>query len=585
MSPLPISATVVPSFNPDSERAPVAFKNLSAMHRATAERLGPRAELRFKRDGLYHDLSWTACRRRADHAAAGLIDRGIGMGDRVGILAENSVDWLTADIAILATGAVDVPVHAPSSPAQVEYQLRHSGARAVVVSNQGQADKVLSSLESLPDLKLLVSFSPVETGGRIEHLSWEALILAGFLQGGFGAGLVAKREEARGLDDLATIIYTSGTTGNPKGVMLSHGNLISNAEETQAISILDEEDSLLSWLPYSHIYARTVDIYVCALVGATICLADSPETLVVNLAEIQPTWLTAVPRFYEKLWSNLGNLPPEARDATLRRIFGTRIRRLSSGGAPLPKHLAEGFFAAGLPLYEGYGLTESSPVISFNYPDHHKPGTVGQAIPGVEIKIADDGEILTRGPHVMKGYWKDEDATRAAIVDGWLHTGDVGHLDAEGFLTITDRKKDLIITSGGKNIAPGELERMLVHDEFIDQAVVCGDGRPFVSALIVPDFERLRTALGTGHGSLRIEDDIVTDPAAIALLKERVDRIMLAVSQPERVRAFLLLGRPFQMEAEEVTSTMKVRRRHVLAKYKARLDALYENRPLTYAEG
>ncbi len=562
----------------------MAPNNLSAMHRRVSDRLGPRVALRFKRDGLYHDVSWNTYRRRADHAAAGLIDRGVGSGDRVGILAENSVDWLTADLAILAAGAVDVPIHAPSAPAQVEYQLRHSGCLAVVVSNQSQADKILANLASLPDLRFLISFAPIETNDRIEHLTWDALIHAGWRHGDFGAGLVGKREEARGRDDLATIIYTSGTTGNPKGVMLTHGNLISNAEATQEISNLTDADVLLSWLPYSHIYARTVDIYVCTHVGATICLADSPETLVLNLSETQPTWLTSVPRFYEKVWSSLAHLPTEARDATLRRIFGPNIRRLSSGGAPLPKHLWEGFGAAGLPLYEGYGLTETSPVISFNFPDHNKPGTVGMAIPGVEVKIAEDGEILTRGPHVMKGYWNDDPATHAAIVDGWFHTGDVGHLDTDGYLTITDRKKDLIITSGGKNVAPGELERMLVRDEFIDQAVVFGDGRPFVSALIVPDFQRLKATLGRGHETFRIKDGVITEPAVVALIKERVDEVMKSVSQPERVRAFLILSRPFQIEAEEMTATMKVRRGHVLAKYGSRFDALYTNSSIKSAD-
>ena len=563
----------------------MAPNNLSAMHRTVSERLGPRVSLRFKRDGLYHDVSWTASRRRADHAAAGLIDRGVGIGDRIGILAENSVDWLTADLAILAAGAVDVPIHAPSAPAQVEYQLRHSGCLAVVVNNQTQANKVLANLDSLPDLRFLVSFEPIEASDRIENLTWDALIHAGWRHGDFGAGLVGKREETRGRDDLATIIYTSGTTGNPKGVMLTHGNLISNAEATQEISNLTDADVLLSWLPSSHIYARTVDIYVCTHVGATICLADSPESLVLNLAETQPTWLTSVPRFYEKVWSNLGHLPPAARDSSLRHIFGPNIRRLSSGGAPLPKHLSEGFGAAGLPLYEGYGLTETSPVISFNFPDHNKPGTVGMAIPGVEVKIAQDGEILTRGPHVMNGYWKDEAATRAAIVDGWFHTGDVGRLDADGYLTITDRKKDLIITSGGKNVAPSELERMLARDEFIDQAVVFGDGRPFVSALIVPDFQRLKSALGSGYEAFRVDDEIITEPAVIALITKRVDEIMKSVSRPERVRAFLILSRPFQIAAEEMTATMKVRRGYVLSKYASKLDALYLNRPFTDTEG
>jgi long-chain acyl-CoA synthetase len=244
----------------------------------------------------------------------------------------------------------------------------------------------------------------------------------------------------------------------------------------------------------------------------------------------------------------------------------------------LPKHLAEGFVAAGAPLFEGYGLTESSPVISFNTPGGHKIGSVGRAIPGVEVKTAPDGEILTRGPHVMKGYWKDDAATRATVVDGWLHTGDVGILDSDGFLSITDRKKDLIITSGGKNIAPSELERLLVRDELIDQAVVFGDGMPFVSALLVPNLDRLRAELGPAHGPVRVEGDLIPDEAAFDLIRPRVEAVMQSVSQPERVKAFLLLARPFTIESDELTTTMKVRRRHVLNKYREPLLALYSAR-------
>jgi long-chain acyl-CoA synthetase len=294
--------------------------------------------------------------------------------------------------------------------------------------------------------------------------------------------------------------------------------------------------------------------------------------LILNQADTQPTWLTAVPRLYEKVWAGVETLNPGPRAEALKRLFGPRLRRLSSGGAPLPKHLAAGYVEAGLPLYEGYGLTESSPVISFNAPGKHKPGTVGPAIVGVEIAIAADGEILTRGPHVMKGYWKDEEATRAAIVDGWLHTGDVGKLDADGFLSITDRKKDLIITSGGKNIAPAELERLMTADELIEQAVVFGDGKPFVTALVVPNLERLRAELGA---EVEVQGDFVVDVAAIERLKIRVDKAMLAVSQPERVKAILVLSRPFRMEDEELTSTLKVRRRFVIQKYRDRLEALY----------
>ena len=553
--------------------------NLSAMHRATAERLGPRAALRSKAVGLYRDVSWDDYRRRADYAASALIERGVRRGDRIGILSENRPEWLTADIAVLATGAADVPVHAPSAPAQVEYQLGHSGARAVIVSDQAQADKVLAVRGALPGLSLLVSFDPVDARGEIDHVTWDGLIQAGRRQGSFGLGLVGKREAALTRDDLATIIYTSGTTGNPKGVMLTHGNLLSNAEAVREFSDLTDEDVLLSWLPYSHIYARTVDHYLSALMGPTVCLAESPETLVRNLAETRPTWMTAVPRFYEKVWTSVEHLPTERRDAALKALFGPRLKRLSSGGAPLPKHLAEGYVSAGIPLYEGYGLTESSPVISFNFPGKHVIGSVGPAIPGVEVRIAEDGEILTKGPHVMKGYWGDEAATDAAVVDGWLHTGDVGRLDGDGFLFITDRKKDLIITSGGKNIAPSELERLLVRDEMIDQAVVFGDAMPFVSAIIVPNFERLRAELGPGRDSLHAQGDLITDEAARAVVAARVEQVMTAVSQPERVRAFLLLARPFQAEADEVTTTLKVRRRHVLEKFRGPLTELYAAKP------
>jgi long-chain acyl-CoA synthetase len=563
----------------------VATSNLSTMHRAVAERLGPRSALRFKRDGLYHDVSWKEYRTQADRAATGLIGLGIKKGDRVGILAENSAEWLIADIAILATGAVDVPVHAPCVASQVEYQLQHSGARAVVVSNQDQADKVLSVLDALPDLEFLVSFSSVETRGKLALVPWESLKHAGWQQGTTGAAELASRECTLTRDDLATIVYTSGTTGKPKGVMLTHGNLLSNAEATLASSVVTPDDVLLSWLPYSHIYARTVDHYVSILSGATVCLAETPDTLLVNLAETQPTWMTAVPRFYEKLWAKVEHLPSEARAATLKRIFGPRMRRLSSGGAPLPRYVAEGFVEAGLPLFQGYGLTESSPVISFNTPERNKVGTVGTAISGISIAIAEDGEVLTRGPHVMRGYWKDQKATRAAIVDGWLHTGDVGHLDSDGFLTITDRKKDLIVTSEGNNVSPGELERLLTRDEMIDQAVVHGDGERFVTAIIVPNFDGLRAALGSSHGPLDTQGDLILDADAYAILKPRVDRLMQSVSRPERVRDFLILSRPFQIESGELTPTMKVRRRYILAKFRRQLDVLYASGELARSRG
>ncbi len=553
-------------------------QSLCELHRKNAKRLGRRAALRHKRDGLFYNLSWDEYRRAADESAAGMISLGIQAGDRVAILSENRFEWLIADYAILSCGAADVPLHAPLAAAQVEYQVGHSESRGIVVSGQSQANKVFAVIDSLPALEFLVSFDPITAppNCRLKLLTWDALKHRGWQTGSKGREEIARREAAIGCGNLATIIYTSGTTGNPKGVMLSHDNLLTNAAGTGKISFLEPDDVLLSWLPYSHIYARTVDHYLTTWAGITVALAESIETLVSDLEAVQPTWLTAVPRFYEKIWNSVEELPPPQRDVRLREIFGPRIKQLTSGGAPLPQHVCRAFHAAGLPLLEGYGLTESSPVICFNNTESFKFGSVGRAIENVEVRIAEDGEILTRGPHVMQGYWRNPTATAETIRDGWLHTGDVGKLDDEGFLSITDRKKDLFVTSAGKNIAPSELERLLTSDPFIDQAVVYGDGRHFISALIVPNEASLKAEAAKLGCGWSVSDGFVTTAALVDFVQSRIDVVMQVVSQPERVKRCLLLDKPFQLAADELTATMKVRRRHILAKYERELAALYD---------
>lgn len=553
----------------------MAHQNLSTLHRTSSERWSERTALSDKRGGLRRPLSWADYRRQADWAAAALIELGVEAGDRVGILSENRAEWLIADVAVLSTGAADVTMHAPLVPGQVQYQLAHSGARVVIVSNQDQADKVLAGLPALPDLKVLVSFEPVEVGGRLRYFSWDQLLQLGRELGDAGLERVLDRERQLTHESLATLIYTSGTTGNPKGVMLTHGNLVTNAEAVAEMTPFTTDDIVLSWLPYSHIYARTVDHYLTILTCGTLHLAESMETLPADLAEIHPTLMNAVPRFYEKVWSSVESLAPEGRRDCLKKLFGPRVRWLSSGGAPLPRHIAEGFHEAGMLLLQGYGLTESSPVISFNRLDSYRLETVGQAIPGVEIKIADDGEILTRGPHVMRGYWKDPEATAQTITEGWLRTGDVGRIDDDGFLSITDRKKDLIITSGGKNIAPNELERILLTDPYIDQIVLYGDRKPFVSALIVPQLEALQAKAHELAWAIEYDGEFFRPGPIVDFLASRVERLMEAVSKPERVKAFLLLGRPFSLEKDELTPTRKVRRRQIIDCYRDRLDALY----------
>ena len=549
--------------------------NLSAMHRFTADRLGPRAALRWKRHGLYRDLSWSEYREEADRAAAGLVALGVEAGDRVAILSENRVEWPIASLAILAAGAVDVPMHAPLSPAQVAYQLGHSGATGVIVGSSEQAEKVAECAATLPGLRWVAGFDSLPDAlAGVRRLSWDGLMSLGANSTGCRAEAL-RRESALGRDDLATIIYTSGTTGHPKGVMLTHRNLLSNAEAGVVIAETSPDDVVLSWLPYSHIYARTCDLVMTALAGATLCLAESVEGLAANLAEVRPSCMSAVPRFYEKVWASVRGLPAPARASALKALFGPRIRHLSSGGAPLPKQVADGFHEAGLSLMEGYGLTETSPIISFNTPGAFRVGSVGRAIPGVAVEIAPDGEILTRGPHVMRGYWQDAVATGQAIVEGWFYTGDLGRLD-DGFLTITGRKKDLIITSGGKNVAPAEIERLLTADPLIDQAVACGEGRPFITALLVPDFAALAREPGVDPRLLESSGEFLEDRGIRAILAERVERAMSAVSGPERVKAFVVLGRPLRAEEGEITATLKVRRGHILRKYGDAMARLYD---------
>jgi long-chain acyl-CoA synthetase len=551
--------------------------NLSSMHRETCERLGVQTALRYRQDGTFLDLCWTDYREQADFAAAGLISLGIQPEDRIAILSENRYEWLVADHAVLSTAAVDVPLHAPLAKQQVAYQVSHSGSRGIIVSGQEQADKVFEVQDELSKLEWLVSFDPIEAPStELRILTWDDLKQLGSQSLSEIEPEIHRREASLTTDNSATIIYTSGTTGNPKGVVLTHGNLLSNAAGTWEVQ-KDVGKLILSWLPYSHIYARTVDHYLTTLAGMTVALSGSIDALVDDLQEIQPTWMTAVPRFYEKSWTGVEHLPPEERKGELRDIFGPNIAQLCSGGAPLPRHVCEGFHEAGLMLMEGYGLTESSPVISFNRLDSFRIGTVGQAIPDVEIRIAPDGEILTRGPHVMKGYWNNPEATAEAIIDGWLYTGDVGEIDDDGFLKITDRKKDLIVTSSGKNVAPSEIERLLISDPFIDQAVVYGDDRKFISALLVPNFENLAELTEKNGWNSDSDGEFLTEPNVVAFYEQRVTELMLAVSNPERVRKFLLLSRAFQVEADELTATLKVRRRHIIGKFEDQLTAFYED--------
>jgi long-chain acyl-CoA synthetase len=539
----------------------MAFRNLPEMLRRQAGCLGRRPAIRFKRHGLFHDVTWRRYHDDVLACAAALVESGVGIGDRVGLLAENRVEWLIADLGILAAGAVTVPLHAPLTAAQARFQLADAGVSRLFVSTPAQLDKIRTLRPELPTLGRVIL---MEAHSAEDAEAWPSFLGRGRRAWAKHGETVERMERSLGPEDLATVIYTSGTTGNPKGVMLTHGNLVSNAWETMRSSNQGPDGLVLNWLPLSHIFARTVDHYGCLAGGVTLALAPSAETVVENLAELHPTRMAAVPRFYEKVLSAVASTEPGQTARRLRDVFGPRIKWLCSGGAPLPRPVEDAYRAAGLPILPGYGLTESSPVISFSSEQSYKPGSVGLPLRDVEVRIARDGEILCRGPNVMRGYWNNPEATAEALSDGWLLTGDLGRLDEEGFLYITGRKKELLVLSNGKKVVPSYLEGLLIAEPAIDQAVICGEGKNYLTALLVPNWEHVRRSLQSDHAALQ------------SFLREAVDRALVNVAPWEQVKRFAVLPEPLTVAADELTVSLKLRRSVVLEKHRAAWEALYE---------
>jgi long-chain acyl-CoA synthetase len=551
-------------------------RNLVDVLHRQARALGPRPAFRRRRNGLFSDVTWQQYFDAVQAAAAALVDLGVQPGDRVGIIAENSVEWLIADMAILAAGAINVPPHAPLTARQVQFQLADADVQWAFVSSSEQLAKLLQMRSELTAIRGITVFERCASEEGIG--SFDAFLVRGRQALPRLAAELEQRRRAVGPDDLATIMYTSGTTGNPKGVMLTHHNLLSNAEACLEISPHGPGDVVLNWLPFSHIYARTVDHYAASLVGgALVALADSVDTLVQDLADVWPMNMASVPRFYEKVLAACCSADERETGRKLRSVFGPRMDWLSSGGAPLPMPVAQAYHRAGLLLLQGYGLTESSPVISFNTKAHNKLGTVGRPVPGVEVRIAADGEVLTRGPHVMKGYWKSPQATAEAIRDGWLHTGDIGELDADGFLKITGRKKELLVLSNGKKVVPVFLEGLLVGDPCIEQAVICGEGRHFLTALVVPNWANVRQALAAEGTTLPPCAEEQPPPVVAELLQQRIAACLGDVSSAEQVRKFIIVPRPFSVAADELTVSLKLRRNVVLARFASQLEGLYRD--------
>ncbi|HXI20321.1 MAG TPA: long-chain fatty acid--CoA ligase [Gemmatimonadales bacterium] len=593
-------------------------RTLNELFFGCIDRFGGRpVAMRVKRDGAWRDISYPEFREQVQSLAAGLRELGVEPGSHVAILSENRPEWAIVDFACLTNRAADVPIYPTLPASQIAYILRDSGAMALVVSTRQQLEKVLAlrQAEQLPDLKYLIAMDPDATGPGVRSLA-EVLEL--------GDGAVGKypdwREEALQArpDDLATLIYTSGTTGDPKGVMLTHGNLTSNVVDAMQVLGLQETDECLSFLPLSHVFERMAGHYCTWYSGCIINYAQSIDTVSNDIVERRPTVVVSVPRLYEKIyarvlegaagspikqrifsWSRaageewaeyrLARKPVPAGVAfkkaiadklvfsKLRHRTGGRLRFFVSGGAPLSAEIAKFFYAAGLPIYEGYGLTETSPVIAVNSEEHIKLGTVGRPIPGVEVRIAPDGEILTRGPNVMQGYYHKPEATAEAIdADGWFHTGDIGLIDADGFLKITDRKKDIIVTAGGKNIAPQPIENRVKTNRFVLNAVMLGDRRKFPIMLVVPDLDQLR------HWAVERSLAFAGDDALIALreagdkIEREIKKTLRDLAQFEMPKKIVLIERDFTIESGELTPTLKVKRRVVEKNYRAVIEALYQ---------
>jgi long-chain acyl-CoA synthetase len=571
--------------------------------------------LNYKRDGVWQALSAAGMLSRARHIALGLHSLGLRKDDRVAILSDSCVEWVLADQGCIFSGAISVPIYPTLSTDQVKYIINDCAARAIFISDPkkvAQLETTLKDCATIENVIILDSAGATSAG----LITLEELEARGRSVGAEHPQLSNDLARAAKPDDLATIIYTSGTTGEPKGVMLTHSNMVSNLIDSSNHLEFGESDSALSVLPLSHVFERqAMNMYLHHGISAYF---GSLETLGEHLREVHPTVLVGVPRIYEKIlarvqdraaakgrlnaalvnWSievgqQWGRLKAEHQRVPvglalkhkladllifekLRQALGGRIRILVSGSAPISDDVALAFLGAGLPIVQGYGLTEASPVITTSQINDNRIGTAGKPIRHVEIRIAVDGEIETRGPQVMRGYWNKPEETRAAFTeDGWMRTGDIGHLDADGYLTITDRKKELLKTSGGKYIAPQPIEQMIKGSRFVNQVVVIGDARNFPAALIVPDWELLESYAKLKGLELHTRAEFCRHPRIIDLFERQIAARTESLAQFEKIKRIALLDQEMTTEGGELTPTLKVKRRVVDQKYRDVIDRIY----------
>jgi long-chain acyl-CoA synthetase len=592
-----------------------AMPNLVEMFYDRVEHYGDAPFLWAKSNGEWSSTSWRETSDTVTRLARALRSLGVETGDRVGLVAENRPEWMMADIAVMAAGGISVPAYTTNTVDDHLHILSDSGAKGVIVSSKALADRVCAAAAQCPDLGFVISIDALPEGGHpFDTLTWEEALLRG--ETADPTALPKPAEIPRSAT--SCLIYTSGTSGTPKGVMLSHGAILCNCmgahEFLEQLPGFEEgREVFLSFLPLSHSYEHTAGQFLPISIGAQIYYAEGVEKLTGNISEVRPTILTAVPRLYEAMHGRIirgveqsgslkkkmfmkavdlgrrryeapGSLGPidSLLDGLMDKLvrskvkerFGGRLKAFVSGGAPLNYDIGVFFTGLGLTILQGYGQTESAPVVSCNPPHPNKMRTVGPPMKDVEVRIAEDGEILVRGELVMQGYWNNEEATAEAIQDGWLHTGDIGEIDEDGYIRITDRKKDIIVNSGGDNVAPQRVEGMLTAEPEIAQAMVYGDKRPHLVALIVPDTDFAHD-WAKANGTASDLSALIENEAFSAAVREALDRINGRLNTIERVRKFILTAEPFSIDNEMLTPSMKIRRHMIKARFGEALEALY----------
>ncbi len=597
------------------------FKTMSEMFLNTTGEYSSKPLYYYKKDGDWIGIKGSDVKNTVRNIASGLRSIDVGLGDSVAILSTNSPRWAMSDFGIICNGSATVTVYPTLLPAQIEYILNNSDSKVVFVENQDQLNKINEIKDNLTTLKHVIVMDDSLSESTDDSSNFLDFLDKGLMyeeNNTFSLSEISKEIKE---DDLLTIIYTSGTTGNPKGVMLTHKNLISNVIATINMADLKPSDNhtFLSFLPLSHVLERMTGHFTGFALGCTVYYAESIETVADNLGETNPSIVVSVPRLFEKMYNKIndglktapsirrkifkwaysvGKQTAHIRDKStlpgltkikfnlanklvyskVRGRLGGNIRFFVSGGAPLSKEVAEFFSYLNITILEGYGLTETSPVLTSNTEEELRFGTVGKPIFNVDIKIADDGEILAKGPNIMKGYYKNDEATKESIdSDGWFYTGDIGEFDEDGFLKITDRKKSLIVTSGGKNIAPAPLENALITSVYIEQVVAIGDKRNFISALITPNFEALEGYLKSkGHDSLS-PSEMVSHPDSLELYNSEVEERMVDFAQYEKIKKFTVCDRLFELERNELTPSLKIRRKAVNENFKDVIDLMYDS--------